>query len=817
MGVTIWLEEPETEPGPGHLLGRRTEISGEDQMTSSSKKILREIDGDPRPALSGNGALAGRDEAYSCLGCMVEAVFEEDVDQRILEKFLERVSVLQGVPYGAHFELDEDHFVLTAEHAAFPGSSPSGAKLSLPGEIVDAVTNGDGSSHGAGWDVSPACMTFEAVEFQIRAMLALPCIIRNRSRGVFLFADDRRTRAQLRALLPVLEQMGRIVRNRLEHLALLRGLSELERPLDPSSGERPGDFEWVTPEEEVAGPERCSAQMSLRQAAAALDNTSEGVIIADGGERIIAVNRAFTEVTGFEAAEVIGKTPRMFQSGRHDRAFYANMWRSICETGRWQGEIWNRKKNGSVYPEFLNLSVVRDDTGSVAHYVGVFSDQSAMKESEARFDHMAHYDALTNLPNRLLFRSRVEHAILQAQRTGRRLAILILGLDGFKNLNESLGQTAGDELLRQVAGRLRGLNRESNTVARHGGDEFGILLEDVTDAESVGRAGWNMLEGVAIAFEVEGRKVFLTSSAGISLYPDNGTDFMALIQSAEIALHRAKQSRAIKYQFYNAEMTERAYDRFVIESDLRRALRRNEFVLHFQPQFSFGTGQLIGMEALARWQHPERGLVPPYAFIPVAEETGLIEGLGDWAVREACRQAVLWQAAAAPPVRVAVNLSAKQIARSGVVETVAGALRDSGLAAELLELEITEGFLMENPEAARETLHRLKDLGVSLAIDDFGTGYSSLSYLKIFPIDRLKIDQSFVRDIPFHVDDQAIARAIITLGHGLSLKVIAEGVETREQGDFLRANHCDEVQGYLYGRPMVAAGVDDFLNNLSPR
>ncbi len=568
-------------------------------------------------------------------------------------------------------------------------------------------------------------------------------------------------------------------------------------------------------EEEIARHRKANG--ALCQVSALLECSSEGIIIADGRARIVAVNRAFTEITGYEAEEVIGKTTRSLQSGRRDFAFYSTMRRLIRDMGRWQGEIWNRRKDGALYPALLKVTVVRDEAGVVTHYVGVLSDLSAKKASEARFEHLAHYDALTNLPNRLLFRARVEHAIVRARSGRHHLAVLLLGVDGFKHINESLGHPAGDELLRLLAARLQGLTREGNTVARRSGDEFGILLDGVPSSESAGRAGWNVLEGIGRPFEIKGQEVFLTCSAGISLFPEDGTDFTTLIQNAEVALHRAKGSGSNKYQFYTAEMTERAYERFVTECDLRRAFQRREFVLHFQPQFSLRTHELTGVEALARWQHPERGLVTPDSFIPIAEETGLIDGLGAWAVREACDQAVSWQADSLPPVRVAVNLSTRQIVSSQMVQTVSSVLRETGLAPELLELEITEGFLMEQPETARNTLQELKNIGVTLAIDDFGTGYSSLSYLKMYPIDRLKIDQSFIRDIPFRPDDRAIARAIITLGHGLSLKVIAEGVETEEQARFLRANLCDEVQGYFYGRPMPAAALGDVLGKGPPR
>lgn len=778
-------------------------------MTGALERRCRELEEQLRLAQSENEAITSLADSTLLLGRVAEAIFDEDVEQRILERFLERVSTLKDLPYGAYFEQDNGEFALRAEHAACLDSSPSGARLVLTSGIEDAVLTWDGPPCGIGWHLPPGCLTLEAVGLEATAILALPCTVRNRPRGVLLFADDRPDTSRLPALLPVLQKMARLVRNRLEQLALMKELSDTNRALEQRVDERTATLAETSRAlvEELAG--RREAQASLRRAAAALENTTEGVIFSDRSGQIVAVNRAFTAVSGYEADEVIGKTPRMLQSGRHDRAFYATMWLVIRETGRWQGEVWNRRKDGGVYPALLNVSEVRDEAGIVTHYVGVVSDLSAMKESAARLDHLVHHDALTDLPNRLLFHARVEHTI--AQTPGSRLAVLILGVDGFKHINESLGHPAGDELLRRLAARLRGLNRASSTVARRGGDEFGVLIEGITNPESAGRAGWNMLEGIAKPFEVDGREVYLTCSAGISLYPDDGTDFANLLQNAEVALHRAKGRGGNTYQFYTAEMTERAFERFVIESDLRHAVERHELVLHFQPQFSLHTGELTGVEALARWQHPERGLVPPASFIPIAEESGLIDSLGTWAVREACHQAVAWQADGLPPVRIAVNLSARQIASPHLVGTVASALREAGLAADLLELEITECFLAGQPEEVRETLQELKDLGVTLAIDDFGTGYSSLSYLKIYPVDKLKIDQSFVRDIAFRPDDQAIARAIITLGHGLSLKLVAEGVETEEQADFLRASQCDEVQGFYFGRPMPAAELGPFL------
>jgi diguanylate cyclase (GGDEF)-like protein/PAS domain S-box-containing protein len=565
---------------------------------------------------------------------------------------------------------------------------------------------------------------------------------------------------------------------------------------------RPSALTGPTDEEDGlrGGEDRAS-----RRYAAALEAAGEGFLFTDCHERIVEVNAAFTGMTGYAAADVRGETPRILASGRHDRPFWGSVWSAVRSVGRWRGEVWNRRKDGSLFPVLLGLGAVRDTEGAITGYFGVLSDLTALKESEERFERLAHHDAMTHLPNRLLLRVRVDHAAGQARRNGRRLALVVLGLDGFQAVNDSLGHLAGDDVLRSVGARLISGVQSEDTVARLAGDEFAVLLENVDGSEDAGRTARMLLESVSRPMTSRGTEVVLTGSAGISVFPEDGADFDTLLRNANIALHRAKETGRNVYEFYTADLTRRATERFAVEADLRRAFRRKELLLLYQPQVSLRTGEVVGVEALARWRHPERGLLLPKDFVRVAEESGLIEQIGTWALRAACEQARAWQAEGLPPFRVAVNLSPREIPRPELVENVAAALAETGLDARLLELEITEGFLMDRPDDALTTLMSLKALGVTLAVDDFGTGFSSLSHLKQYPIDRLKIDQSFVQDITLNPDDEAIVRSIITLGRGLNLRVVAEGVETEEQAAFLRANRCDEIQGFLVSRPLPAA------------
>lgn len=559
--------------------------------------------------------------------------------------------------------------------------------------------------------------------------------------------------------------------------------------------------------------ERKLTEEKLRLSAAVFENTTEGVLITDSASRIVSINRAFTEITGYSNDEAIGQSPNMLKSGHHDDEFFAAIWSTLIEAGYWQGEIWNRRKNGEIYPEWLNISEVKDEHDHIINYVGVFSDISAMKESESKLAHLAHHDPLTGLPNRLMLNARLEHSLTRAHRNNHLLAVLFLDLDHFKNVNDTLGHPVGDLLLQEVAHRLTSCVREEDTVSRLGGDEFTVLLEGLHEACYASDVAQKIISSLACPFILQGHEVFITCSVGISIFPNDGNDVTTLLKNADSALYRAKEQGRDNYQYYTEELTTLAMERLSMESDLRHALERNELVVHYQPQVDLYSGNIIGMEALLRWQHPVIGLIPPSNFIPLAEETGLIIPIGEWVLRTACFRLQTWIDEGMPKVRMAVNLSSRQFNQKNLAEVVASALRDSGLDPDCLELELTESLIMKDAEAAIVVLNKIKALGVQFSIDDFGTGYSSLSYLKRFPIDRIKIDQSFVRNITTDPRDAAVSQAIISLSHSLNLKTVAEGVETLEQQEFLRSRQCDEIQGFYFSRPVPEQKMGQLLKN----
>jgi diguanylate cyclase (GGDEF)-like protein/PAS domain S-box-containing protein len=558
--------------------------------------------------------------------------------------------------------------------------------------------------------------------------------------------------------------------------------------------------------------ERLESEERLRLAAQVLDSTQEGVMITDAQRRIVSVNRAFTTLLGYTEAEVLGQSPRMLSSGRQDRAFYEALHAQLLATGHWQGEIWNRRKDGEPLPELLSISAVRDPVGTVTHYVGVFTDISHLKDSEARLEFLAHHDPLTHLPNRLLFNTRLDQALHQAQREDRRLAVLLLDLDRFKDINDSYGHLAGDELLQHVAQRLTQRLRQSDTLARLGGDEFALLMHDLRYDDDAARLAGELLGALSEPWRSsEGVEVSVGVSIGICIYPDHGQTAQTLLQGADAALYRAKGDGRGVYRYYADEMTQIARERLHLEARLRRALTEGQFRLHYQPQVGLCNGQIIGAEALLRWLDPEQGLIMPERFIPVAEATGLISEIGTWVLGEACRQARAWLDAGLPALTMAVNVSPRQFHQTDLALQVMQILIETGLPPTHLELELTEGALMEREAEALQVLQRLRGIGVGVAIDDFGTGYSSLASLKRFPIDVLKIDRSFIADIPHDPDDMEIAAAIIAMGHSLGLRVLAEGVETIDQLAFLRLKHCDSYQGFLRSRAVPAEAFEQLL------
>ncbi len=547
--------------------------------------------------------------------------------------------------------------------------------------------------------------------------------------------------------------------------------------------------------------EIAQAQAQLLLNAKMLESSHEGIFITDAQNRFTMVNKAFCEITGYSEDELLGAEPRMLKSGRQDPAFYTALWQTLESTGVWQGEIWDRRKDGGVFPAWLSITRVQDQQ------VAIFTDITARKEYENRIEHIAHHDVLTDLPNRMLLADRIAVAIARAHREKQRIAVVFIDLDRFKLVNDTLGHDVGDLLLKEVARRIVGALRASDTVSRVGGDEFIALLPDVADAEDAARAAAKIIDAVAMPYDLAGHEVVITTSAGIALYPENGTDGAELSRLADVAMMEAKQTGRNRYRFFSAELGLSAGRRLELENALRGAVERGEISLDYQPQFCLRSGHLAGVEALARWTHPVLGSVPPAEFIPVAETSGLILPIGQWILREACRQMSVWRQQAELQFPISVNVSALQFRQPDYLLQVQSALTSTGLPAASLELELTESLLMSNAEAVLDKLRRLDELGVALAIDDFGTGYSSLSYLRQFPAHRLKIDQSFVRDLPASADAAAIARAIVSLGSTLGMQTIAEGVETAEQAAFLQGIRCDLGQGFSLSYPLSATAM----------
>ncbi|GAA0700023.1 hypothetical protein GCM10009104_31100 [Marinobacterium maritimum] len=559
--------------------------------------------------------------------------------------------------------------------------------------------------------------------------------------------------------------------------------------------------------------EQVRAQEALRLSARVIEHSHSAIIVTDAKGVIVAVNPAFTEVTGYSEEEAIGRNPNFLQSGRQSESFYRSFWKSLKRDGYWRGELWNRRKDGSYFAQWLTASAVRDELGNITQFIGISDDITDNKAATARIEFLAYHDPLTELPNRQLARDRLEQAMARTRREeDGHFALLFVDLDQFKGINDALGHTVGDGLIRAAAERLQESVRETDTVSRQGGDEFLIMLTGDVEMHTVSRVCSKLLAALSRPFNVDGHTLSVSASIGVSMYPDDGEDFDTLMKKADMAMYSAKDAGRNTFRFFAEKMNADVMDRILVRNGLLRALEHNEFVLHYQPQVDLNSGQVVGVEALVRWQHPDIGLVPPDRFIPVAESSGLIVEMGRWVLREACRQLRVWrEMIGCDDMIMAVNISVLQFTRGNLEEAVVEALRESGIPPSMLELELTESVLLKEAEQALEVMNRLRALGVKMSIDDFGTGYSSLSYLKQLPVDKLKIDRSFVKDVTVDADDAAIAHAVISLAHILGLHVIAEGVENEEQLDFLRTRNCDQYQGYLFSRPLPAETCEKLL------
>ncbi len=538
--------------------------------------------------------------------------------------------------------------------------------------------------------------------------------------------------------------------------------------------------------------------------AAVFENTNEAILLLDARGRIVAVNRAFTGITGYSQDEVLLKSPGILVSDRRSRAFYRQMWRSLRIAGQWQGEIWGRRKDGESYAVWLGANAVRDDARAISNYVVVFSDITRLKQAEEHLYQLAYRDTLTGLPNRVLFRERLQHVLLQAARSGSRVALMFLDLDRFKLINDTLGHDLGDRLLKQVAARLVASVRESDTVARLGGDEFTVILEQIEQGLDTAVVAQKVVRDLSRPYDVEGHEIYASVSIGISVFPEDADAAPVLLKNADTAMYRAKDHGRARYEFYSAKMDAYSRDRLWLDANLRKALEHRELELRYQPLVSIAHDVPTKVEALLRWHHAERGWIAPAEFIPLAEDTGLITPISKWVLREACEKSAAWRAAGMRALVLAVNLSARQLRQRSLVAWVKQVLEDTGLDPSRLELELTESQLMQNTEGAIAVLDELKALGVRIAIDDFGTGYSSLSCLRRFPVDVVKIDRSFIANITSDPEDAAIARAVIAMAHTLRLEVVAEGVETAEQLALLRDWQCDTAQGYYFSAPVTS-------------
>ena len=553
----------------------------------------------------------------------------------------------------------------------------------------------------------------------------------------------------------------------------------------------------------------------LKQAATVFQSTNEGITITDINGTILDVNDAFSEITGYAKHEVIGQNPKILKSGRHNESFYLTMWESILQSGHWKGEIWNRRKDGKEYPELLTISSIQNDRNEIQGYVAVFSDITSIKQSQDRLDYLAHHDSLTNLPNRLLFNECLKQSIKIAERHHTSLAVIFIDLDRFKNVNDSLSHQHGDELLIQVSNRLKHSIRREDILARISGDEFVALLKDVSSINDEAITVNKIMKAFEKSFDVMDIELRMTCSLGISLYPDDGKEASHLLRNADAAMYRSKEEGRNTYHFYHEEMSSAALEHVIVENAMRNALIKEEFFLVYQPQYRLRDKAIVGMEALLRWKHPDLGMIPPSRFIPIAEQSGQIRTIGDWVVQKVCEQGKAWYDQGYKFNRIAINISGQQLQQDDFLESFNEVLNKTGMPADHLEIEVTETFLMASTDHAIDALQALMDSGIHISIDDFGTGYSSMASLKRLPVTKLKIDQSFVKNMPEDTEDVEISKAIIAMTNAMNLEVIAEGIETLEQLQLLSDINCTYGQGFYLSKPLKREKITLLLKKLS--
>jgi len=545
-------------------------------------------------------------------------------------------------------------------------------------------------------------------------------------------------------------------------------------------------------------------------------NTGNAIVVTDSHNKIIKVNNAFTKITGYSVDEVIGQRPSILKSGRQSKEFYNNMWKTLFKTGYWNGEVWNKKKFGEIYPQWLSISLIRSkETGKVIHYISNFSDISIIKESQDALEYMAHHDGLTGLVNRILLKSHLDNFIKTRKRDKNIGAVLYLDLDKFKFVNDTYGHGVGDTLLQKVSERLINSVRDSDIVGRVGGDEFIILLREVASEENIQVIVKKIIKTIASPFnDIVEDKIYIGTSIGVAIFPKQSDNIDEVIKFADIAMFEAKKQGRNGFQFYSNIMSEDMLEKNSIERDLRSAILSNEFVLHYQPQVDSKKKTVTSVEALIRWKHPKIGLMPPMKFIDIAEESELIIEIGKWVLFQACSQMVKWRKENVFIEKMAVNISTIQFTKTDMVQTVKEILEKTQCDPHWLEIEITESVLIDNQDEMLDTLTALGEIGVEFAIDDFGTGYSSLSYLKQLPVHTIKIDRSFIKEIPYNKGDIAITKSVVALGKSFNYKIVAEGVETEEQLNFLKSLNCDLIQGFYYAKPMSALEFQKFQNSL---